>query len=163
MLCQHCKKNQATINFIETINGESCELHLCEQCYAYKYGEFEEQATNAFLNGLFGKYEPARKTCKVCGMSFADYEKTGLVGCASCYDVFKEELLPSIARIQGKVTHVGRAGGDYSSEHDLRIKLRQMQDKMENALRSGNYAEAGKINSQMNIIRKKLSGGERDV
>jgi protein arginine kinase activator len=158
MICQHCKKNPATINFIETINGQSFELHLCKACYTYKYGEFEEQATNAVLNGLFGVPEVEAKTCKVCGMRFADYEKTGLVGCASCYDVFKDELLPAIARIQGKVVHVGKEGGDYSSEHDLRIKLKAMQEKLENALRSGNNMEASKLNAQMDVIRKKLSG-----
>lgn len=159
VLCQHCKKNPATVNFIEKINGESFELHLCAACYAYKYGEFEEQATNAILNGLFGFETPTKKRCGVCGMSFADYEKTGLVGCASCYDVFKEELLPSVARIQGKVEHVGRSGGDYSTEHDLRRNLKIMQDKLENALKAGNYAEAGRLNAQMKIIKKKLSGG----
>lgn len=159
MICQHCKKNPATINFIETIGGESFELHLCKACYQYKYGEFEEQATNALLNGLFAAPTREEKCCKVCGMRFSDYEKTGLLGCASCYDVFKEELLPSIARIQGKITHVGREGGDYSSEHDLRIKLKSMQDKLEQALRAGDYAEAGRLNAHMQVIKKKLNGG----
>jgi protein arginine kinase activator len=159
MICQSCKKNVATVNFIEIINGDKCEVHLCDKCYAYKYGEFEEQATNAILNGLFGISQKEEKCCKVCGMRFSDYEKTGLVGCASCYDVFKEELLPSIARIQGKVNHVGKEGGDYSTEHDLRIKLKLMQEGLEQALRSGDYLQAGKLNEQMKAIKKKLSGG----
>lgn len=163
MLCQHCKKNPATVNFIETVNGESFELHLCEQCYAYKYGEFEEQATNAFLNGLFGVPARGEKRCKVCGMRFSDYEKSGLVGCASCYDIFKEEILPSIARIQGKVRHVGKEGGDHSAEHDLRMKLKEMQEKLEIALRTGKYAEAGRLNAQMQVIKKKLLGGNGNV
>jgi protein arginine kinase activator len=159
MICQHCKKNQATINFVEKIGGESFELHLCKPCYEYKYGEFEQQTANAIINGLFGVPVKNEKCCKVCGMKFSDYERTGLLGCASCYDVFKEELLPSIARIQGKVKHVGKEGGDYSSEHDLRIKLKAMQDKLEQALRYGDYAEAGRLNAQMQVIKKKLNGG----
>jgi protein arginine kinase activator len=159
MICQSCKKNVATVNFIEIINGDKCEVHLCDKCYAYKYGEFEEQATSALLNGLFGQSQKEEKTCKICGMRFSDYEKTGLVGCASCYDVFKEELLPSIARIQGKVRHVGKGGGDYSFEHDYRIKLKQLQENLEQALRSGDFTRAGRINEQMIAIRKKFEGG----
>jgi protein arginine kinase activator len=163
MICQHCKKNIATVNFIEKINGESFELHLCDECYASIYGEFEENTANAILSGLFGQPLRNEKKCKVCGMTFSEYEKTGLLGCASCYDVFKEELLPSIARIQGKTQHIGREGGDYSTEHDLRIKLKQMQESLEQALLSGNYAEASKINMRMTDIRKKLSGGRGNV
>ena len=39
----------------------------------------------AMLNGLFGEPEqPVKKVCKVCGMRFEDYERTGLLGCPSC-------------------------------------------------------------------------------
>ncbi len=162
MLCQHCKKKPATVNFVETINGDSFELHLCDACYAYKYGEFEAQAANAFLNGLFGNAAPAAKKCGVCGMSFGEYEKTGLLGCASCYDVFKEELLPYIEQIQRNVEHIGRVG-THSDEHDLRLKLKSLQEQLENALQRNDYVLAGKLNSQMQIIKKKLKGGRGDV
>ena len=161
MLCQHCRKNQATVNFIEKINGETFELHLCGSCYAYKYGEFESEYNGALLNGLFDSPARKGKTCKVCGTRLSDYEKTGLLGCASCYDVFKEELMPSIVRIHGKGEHVGKAGGDHSSEHDLRRTLSELQEKLEAALQSGDYLRAGRHNEQMKIIKKKLTGGER--
>ena len=159
-LCQNCKKRESTFNFIETVGGETVELHLCEFCYRYKYGEFEAIASNAILGGLFGETAPAeQKKCKVCGMSFADYERTGLLGCPSCYDVFHEELLPSIARIQGKVTHVGREGGDYSSEHDLRRRLVELQEKLESAIKRGDFREAGRLNGQMTAIKRRINGG----
>lgn len=159
-VCQHCKKRPATINFIETVNGDTVELHLCDACYKYRYGEFEQSAANAVFNGLFGyEHAVAQKTCKVCGMRFADYEKTGLMGCPSCYDVFKDEIMPCIARIQGKTIHVGREGGNYSTEHDLRRQLKILQDRLENALIRGDYAEAGKLNRQMTVIKKKIGGG----
>lgn len=162
-VCQHCKKRPATINFVESINGDTVELHLCKACYQYKYGEFEESAANAVFNGLFGYDRPAsRKTCKMCGVTLDDYERTGLLGCPSCYDVFKEELMPSIARIQGKTQHVGREGGAYTSEHELRRQLKALQEKLESALQRGDYAEAGRLNRQMTYINKKIAGGSYD-
>ena len=160
IVCQQCKKRPATVNFIETVGGETVALHLCEQCYKYKYGEFENVTANAILSGLFGPSEPARrKISKVCGMKFEDYEKTGLLGCPSCYDVFKEELMPSIKSIQGKTYHVGKGGGDHSSEHDLRLRLKTLQEQLEAALTRGDYIAASRLNRQMTSIKNAIRGG----
>lgn len=159
-ICQNCKKRPATKNFIESLNGETVELHLCDACYQYKYGEFEQSALNAMFNGLFGYDRPVeQKICKACGMSLAEYERTGLLGCPSCYDVFKEELMPVIDRIHGNTRHVGKEGGDYTSEHELRLRLKELQTRLETALQRGDFAEAGKLNRQMTFIKKKIAGG----
>ena len=161
VVCQNCKKRPATVNFIETVGGETVALHLCEQCYKYKYGEFESTAMGAMLNGLFGEPEqPVKKVCKVCGMRFEDYERTGLLGCPSCYDVFKEELLPSIQSIQGKTYHVGKEGADHSSEHDFRLRLKSLQEQLESALTRGDYIAASRLNRHMTSIKNAIKGGD---
>lgn len=162
MLCQNCKKREATVNHIEYIGNTPCELHLCAQCAAYTYGEFESNVESAILAGLFGEEKESEKVCPACGMRFSDYERTGLLGCPSCYDVFNAELLPHIAKIQGKVTHIGKGGGVYTSEHDLRMQLSSLQDELEKSLKSGNYIKASRINARLNAIKKKLSGGRDD-
>lgn len=162
MLCQNCRKREATVNHIEYIGNTPCELHLCKECAAYTYGEFENNVENAILAGLFGEEEKSEKVCPACGMRFSDYEKTGLLGCPSCYDVFNSELLPHIAKIQGKVTHTGKGGGVYTSEHDLRMQLSSLQDELEKSIKSRNYIKASRINDRLNIIKKKLSGGNDD-
>ena len=136
-------------------------LHLCDRCYKYKYGEFEKVTENAIINGLFGPSAPAvQKVCKVCGMRFEDYERTGLLGCPSCYDVFKEELLPSIQSIQGKTYHVGKEGGDHSSEHDFRLRLKSLQEQLESALTRGDYIAASRLNRHMTSIKNAIKGGD---
>ncbi len=158
--CQDCGKNPATVNFIDTVNGETVAVHLCEKCYAKKYGEFENTVMNALFNGLFDNpRRKGQKVCSLCGMSFEDYEKTGLMGCPSCYDVFKDEILPYIARIQGKTKHVGKEGGDHSSEHDLRIRLKALQDQLEAALTRGDFHAADRLNRQMTAIKRRIMGG----
>ena len=151
------------MNFIENTAGGPVALHLCEQCYRYKYGEFEAAAANAFLSGLFDTQsaETRRrgKVCKVCGMRFEDYKNTGLLGCPSCYDVFKEDLMPVIEGIQGKTRHIGKGGGDHSSEHDLRLRLKNLQEQLEDALARGDYMAASKLNRQMTPIKNAIKGG----
>lgn len=161
MLCQNCKKRTATVHHAEIINGKSCEMHLCALCANEMFASFESEVENAVFSGLFDDGVRTETACPACGMAFSEYERTGLLGCPSCYDVFKERLLPYIARIQGKTVHVGKGGGVNTSEHDLRLKLSSLQQEMEKALSQGRYLDAGRINEQMNALKKRNSGGRR--
>lgn len=161
MLCQRCKNRIATITHTETINGEVRSIALCDECAAETYGEYDTDIAEVILSGLFGEAIRQQKVCPACGMHFSDYERSGLLGCPSCYDVFNEELMPYIARIQGNTRHVGKGGGIYTSEHDYRRRLQILQSNLERALQSGDYAEAGRINEKMNAL-KKSRGGRRD-
>ena len=163
MLCQRCKKNPSTVNYVEIINGEKFESHLCARCYAELSGDLNSKINNELWAGLFGAPVPEKRACPVCGTRYADYERTGLLGCASCYDYFKEDLLPSIQRIQGKVTHVGKVGKN-NDDFGLHRKLKSLQEELEVALRNRNYLEADRLNKQIKEINKKLyKGGDSDV
>ena len=155
MLCQQCKKNPVAVNYIEIINGEKHEFHFCASCYAKRY---EKSARcDDLCAGFFGTVKK-RKSCPVCGTTYEDYERFGLLGCPGCYDVFKEELLPSIMRIQGKVEHVGKVGSN-TDDLGLHRRLKGLQEQLEEALREKNYAQADKLNRQINGIKKTLHGG----
>ncbi|MDE6373971.1 MAG: hypothetical protein K2L72_05670 [Clostridia bacterium] len=159
MLCQNCKKREATVNHVEIVGGKACALHLCAMCADEMFGGFEHEVQNAVMNGLFGNPEQEEKSCPACGLSFSEYKNSGLLGCPSCYDVFNEELLPYIRSIHGETVHVGKGGGVYTSEHDLRIKLKALQEAMEEAMLRGDFVEAGRINEQMNAVKKRKKGG----
>ena len=158
MLCQHCKKNTATVNYVEIINGDKFESHLCQMCYSELCGELNSKTNNDIWAELFGTGTQPAKVCPVCGTRYSDYERTGLLGCASCYDVFKEELIPSIQRIQGKVNHVGKAAKN-NDEYGLHRRLKSLQEQLENALKERRYNEANRLNQQIKEINKNLYGG----
>lgn len=161
MLCQHCKKNTAVINYVEKVNGKKFECHLCASCYADLYGELNNKVNNDIWAGLFGSSKKETKVCPVCGTTYSDYEHTGLLGCTSCYDVFKEELIPSILRIQGKVEHVGKVGNN-SDALGLHRRLNSLQEQLEKVLREKRFGEAEALNRQINSIKKKLKGDKYD-
>ncbi len=158
MLCQHCKKNPATITYTEVINGKKFESRLCAQCYADLSISLNSQIHGDIWAGLFGEGTTAAKTCPVCGLTYDEYERTGLLGCTSCYDVFKEELIPSIRRIQGKVTHVGKKT-DNNDEFGLHRQLKVLQEELEEALRQRRYSDANVLNRRIQEIYKRLYGG----
>ncbi len=115
MLCESCGKKVATTYLKMVVGGRLKEYHLCADCAREKgYEDFlESWGLGSLLTGLIGKQERARDTlcCEKCGSTFEEISKTGKVGCANCYSVFREKLLPVIQRIHGTAKHVGKTPG----------------------------------------------------
>ena len=117
MLCQNCSKREATTHIKRVINGDLSESHLCSQCA--KILGYDDIFDSSFFSlpdffaGFFGDSHFALPTskserCEKCGCSFDDIIRTGMVGCAQCYEKFYEKLQPSLARIHGRVNHTGK-------------------------------------------------------
>lgn len=95
------------------------------------------------------------KQCPNCGTTFEDFRKTSLLGCAVCYSVFREELLPAIRRMQGKTRHKGTAPAAAAAQnYEDMLERVNLRESLERALREERYADAREI-------EKKLIGMER--
>lgn len=157
MLCQRCKKNEATKFSDGTLSGKNVGYALCESCYAEMFGSVNSASAD-IMAGLLSQPQRKRpRTCPVCGMSYSEFERTGLLGCAACYDVFKEELMPCISRIQGKTQHVGKVGQNVGAQ-ELTRTLSRLQEELERAVREGKYAAAARINDKISQVRKQMAG-----
>lgn len=115
MLCNKCNINEATFYMEQNINGKITKLALCPACAnEYKGIGFNPYSTFNLLGGLFqpASYSKRQnnevKKCTLCASTFSDISKSGKVGCAECYKVFKDELNPTVKRIHGDVRHIGR-------------------------------------------------------
>ena len=45
-----------------------------------------------FSGDLVEFYTSSKKICPQCGYEFADYARTGVLGCSKCYDTFHDEI-----------------------------------------------------------------------
>lgn len=117
MLCQNCSKREATTHIKRVVNGEWTENHLCSEC-ASSLG-YDDIFDNSVLSipNIFASFfgdtpltlaSGKTQRCEKCGSSFEDIIRTGMVGCADCYEKFSDKLLPSIQRIHGKAKHAGK-------------------------------------------------------
>lgn len=160
MLCQHCNEKPFSVQLKTSVNGISAVVYLCADCYKKMLGGGYVPHGKSLVDVLFegGKSFVPAERCEVCGTSYDDYERDGVLGCACCYDAFKEQLMPVIARIHGKTTHVGRVNKNYN-EHDLQRELAVLQEKLENAVREKKFTLAGKINSRIEKIKKRINEG----
>jgi protein arginine kinase activator len=116
MKCDNCNKT-ATVHLTEIRNGKKVEKHLCEQCAAQSEGfpvkshtPINELLTNFVLahSGLQQK-ETGSSTCEQCGITWAEFRQSGLLGCQRDYDVFDRDLTPLLQRAhEGGTHHVGK-------------------------------------------------------
>ena len=58
MLCEKCKKAEATTHIRQNINGEVAEMNLCENCAAELTGGFENHYGKLFSDFGFVFFPP---------------------------------------------------------------------------------------------------------
>lgn len=140
MLCDKCKKNEATVSIRTNINGVTKQQKLCRDC-AQEEGVFESAfdtlpipnyvGQSAFslpfsLAKVFGQLDPGQMTktisfdvCPDCGRSIANFQEDGLFGCPTCYSHFRNWIEPMLDEIQGGHIQLEVVGGDGSRGIDL--------------------------------------------
>ena len=158
MLCQKCKKNEATAHYTQIINGKRQELHLCADCARENLDVFGE------LPGLFGSFfgEPARKSagnvraCPKCGRTLKEIADTGMLGCAECYTAFAQELAPYLTRLHGRAAHVGRVPASVGGEMKLRAELNESRAALKKAIEAQEFEQAALLRDRIKEINEEL-------
>ncbi len=130
MLCQICKKNEATIHIQEVVGGQKKAVHLCQDCSENKQNpvkmfggmnlsdilynitenmppEILEGMELAMGAGLDAKDLPAPIVCS-CGWDTKKFQKSGRLGCEKCYQTFSNIILPALPNMHKGVIHVGK-------------------------------------------------------
>ena len=118
MTCQRCS-DEASVHLTERVDGERRETHLCGRC-AREVGIAPPETPprlglDAVVQGLIVAHvgelvgDLAERSCPDCGVKFMQFRAEGRLGCPADYDVFREGLLPLIARQHGATRHVGKA------------------------------------------------------
>ena len=111
MLCDNCKKREASVRYEENINGEKKKLNLCSLC-SQKLGitsaNFMDNMLLSFFDEPLGlEYEKVKEDkCPICSYTFSDYLNTGLFGCPSCYNTFESKIEPILKKLHGKSYHI---------------------------------------------------------
>lgn len=179
MICQSCGKRQAVTQIKTNINGVVSEYNLCPECakkMGYQTGaDFYNPflSLDSLLGSFFGKDKIADSVtrCPVCGASFQEISQSGKVGCAECYRVFHDQLLPSVQRIHGNTCHNGKVPTGMSMQVAPQVnltvskeppkeetpeerKVRELKEKLKEAIASQNFEEAAVLRDQIKELEK---------
>ena len=171
MLCERCKKNEATVHYREIMNGKEKKYLLCADCakeleksgeISFSAPKFFGDAETGMFNSMFGSlFAPARgertlseaKRCPLCGAAFGDLVKEGKVGCAKCYDTFSTELERTISGIHGQSSHARKSPAKLRDKLDVRQKIRALERELKEAIRDERYERAAELRDELNSLR----------
>jgi protein arginine kinase activator len=117
MLCCVCKQNEATVHLTQIANDKVQKVDLCEACAKEKGVNDPTGFSLAdLLLGLGsgqeltpGAAKGEEIACPRCGFTQADFKKTGRLGCAECYLVFKDGLSSLLKSMHKGTRHVGKS------------------------------------------------------
>lgn len=169
MFCQQCQKREANVHFTQVKNGNKVEMYLCSQC-AEKNGQFSfspQLNLGGFLWGVpgfgggmgFAEIEQPREVhCDICGISFDDFRKTGKLGCANCYRVFRENLSPILRRLHGSTDHTGKVPVKLSECIRTTDELEKLRSELAVAIGDEQYEKAAELRDR---IRELESAGNK--
>lgn len=173
MLCENCKKNNATTYFKRNINGNIQEVYLCSECAAkLDLGGMSSSLFDFFMPSQFRvRAEREQKKCG-CGTTFYNISKTGKVGCPDCYETFKNELAAILKKINGAKQHTGRCperfkeGGSekvcsVNSEATVENTEESLRKQLETAIKSENFEEAAKLRDQIKALKEEKNNEQQ--
>ncbi len=162
MICQNCNKNEANMHMKRIINGSAAEVHLCSDCARFLgYGEAFSGfglGLGELLGEILNKNEGGAGNsarCPVCDKSFEEIAGDGKMGCAECYNVFYDKLMPSLNKIHGKATYVGSKP---QGSEDFKEQLFALKNQLENAIAQQNFELAAELRDKINLIISERGG-----
>lgn len=160
MKCENCN-NPATHHLTEIMGGKRVEKHLCESCAAALEGigqpkghtPIDQLLSNFVMAQSGGQLKEQTQTCDTCGMTWAEFRQSGVLGCANDYRAFERELAPLIQRAhEGATHHVGKVPtrrGSTNLAPKRRIDTDKLKKDLQRAIEAEDYERAAKIRDQI--------------
>lgn len=162
MLCEECQKNEASVSITVTVGSEVKTRRLCPECMKKMELSLTQGDIQGFLSAILSVLSASDAgdlVCGGCGLSYADFERTGRLGCAQCYHDFSERLNPLLQRIHGRTRHAGRRpeGEEPPQTDDTEALIAELRHKMEDAVASESFEDAAKYRDEIRALTE--SGG----
>lgn len=164
MLCQNCHKNVATIHYVETVNGNSVDLYLCQDCanlngnlnMSVNFGVDGILASFMGLNQTQLQYPKEQLACPKCKLTYSEFNRIGKLGCEKCYEVFGEKIEPILNQLHGNIRYKGKGPKEKSTKPDeLNNKLMQLKQQLNEAIKKEEYEEAARLRDIIKDIESK--------
>jgi protein arginine kinase activator len=157
MRCEGCTRKPVATE-VTVKNGEKVEVSYCDQCV----GELGIGVkSHAPINELISKVVISQATgggqqgtqvlaCESCGMTFAKFRKSGLLGCSECYVAFESQLGPLIERAhEGGTHHVGKIPGRAGPSYDRQERLAGLRRQLTDAISAEQFERAASLRDQI--------------
>ena len=163
MICDACKKNEATVKLIAIIDGAKTERHLCTECVEKQKRQMREEGMQSMLSAIISGQRRSTTTtglrCSNCGLSYDEFRKTSRLGCAQCYADFRTQLRPLLLRLHGRTQHAGRMPERVDAQLKRDSRLEQLRRDMEIAIACEDFEQAASLRDELRSLTTAAEGG----
>jgi len=151
MKCMKCGRD-ANFCFSQNKNGIISTTYLCDECL--RDSNSMQNFYPGFSNVTSPKTGIKTKFCPKCGTNLNELLKTGYLGCAECYTVFRNEIKEMLPKIQISSTHKG----DMTEEVYVPIeqRLHSLKHQLDEAVKGQNFDEAKRIYDEIISLGGKI-------
>lgn len=174
MLCQICRKKEATITLTKIVGSQKTEIRLCKDCapvFSDKFPLFPlpQFDINDLLAGLLNAIDlyhkeegviPGKKIeCSNCHLTYNEFKRSGKLGCSVCYHDFREQLTPLLRRLHGNSEHTGKMPRQLEGKFNKISKIKQLKKELQELILKEEYEKAAntrdKILKLEGVLKKK--------
>lgn len=176
MKCERCGKEDATLKVTRVEKtGQAFQICVCSGCavdispyqkkIAQKSASFDTllkellksqgaKVPDADDTGVIVRSAPA--PCPSCGLEWAAYKSTFMLGCPDCYDSFAEVLEQDLLRYHRATRHVEPAPAGATSVVAMQDRLKACREELKNALDYEDYRQAAFLRDEIAKIEAEL-------
>ena len=82
-----------------------------------------------------------------------EFERTGRLGCAKCYETFQKLIIPLLKRMHKDIKHVGKVPKSQRNEVTLKNRLEHLKKELDSAIKSERYEDAATVRDKIEQVR----------
>lgn len=180
MTCDFCKSNEASIHLIKVTNNNVEKINLCMDCIK-NYSFFSTEDFFTDLTKILSKFFEIdikisakedsdklfesvsvndNKKCPFCNIDLNTIKSIGRVGCANCYNEFRDALNPIVKTIHGSLEHKGKVPVKSSNDVKIEKEIRDLKYQLKEEVTVENFEVAAKLRDTIKKLQKKLYIGK---
>ncbi len=180
MICDFCKSNEASIHLIKVTNNNVEKINLCMDCVK-NYSFFSTEDFFSDLTKILSKFFEIdikisnkddsdklfesvsvsdNKACSFCNIDLNTIKSIGRVGCANCYNEFRDVLNPIVKTIHGSLEHKGKVPVKSSNDVKIEKEIRDLKYQLKEEVTVENFEVAAKLRDTIKKLQKKLYIGK---
>ena len=158
--CDQCNR-PATHHSVEIDKGNKVEKHLCD-LHAAQEG-MNVKSVHAPINELLTNFVKlhsgeaaavkavsADAPCSACGMAFAEFKESSLLGCPVCYKSFDQQLGPLLERAhEGGTHHIGKVPRRAGVNEHRHVALQRLRGQLDEAVEAEDYELAARLRDDL--------------
>ena len=111
---------------------------------------------------MAGDEEESQVRCSNCVISFSEFREQGRLGCPTCYEEFREDLVPLLENIHEEAVHCGKRPVRSPSQSEDQQRLIQLRNQQNEAIEREDYEAAAKLRDEITELENSMLTKQTD-